>query len=71
MVVFCAGMGGGDERLHGSYRVLFCAEQFAIVIAGMGVFIGMEPLPLTECLTRLRESGAVAFVYAVLFAGMP
>ena len=36
MVVFCAGMSGGNERLHGFYRVLFCPEQFTIVIAGMG-----------------------------------
>ena len=71
MVVFCAGMSGGDERLHGFYGGLFGAKQFAIVIASMGVFIGMEPLPLTECLTCLRESGAVAFVHTVLFAGMP
>ncbi|MBR2164967.1 MAG: hypothetical protein IJ915_00255 [Paludibacteraceae bacterium] len=65
MVVFRAGMSGVDEDLHRFYRVLFCTEQFAIVIAGMGVFIGMEPLPLTECLTCLREGGAVALIDAV------
>ena len=71
MVVFRAGMSGGDERLHGFYRVLFGAKQFAIVIAGMGVFIGRETLPLAECLVCLREFCAIAFVYAVLFAFMP
>ncbi len=71
MVVFCAGMSGGDERLHGCRGIALCTKQFAIVIASMGVFIGMEPLPLTECLIGLRESGAVALVYAVLFPGMP
>jgi hypothetical protein len=37
MVVFCAGMSGGNEHLHGFYRVLFCPKQFAIVIASMGI----------------------------------
>ncbi|MBR4563872.1 MAG: hypothetical protein IKO26_05410 [Paludibacteraceae bacterium] len=36
MVIARAGMGGVNEDLHGGYRIVFLAEQPAVVIAETG-----------------------------------
>ena len=71
MVVFRAGMSGGNERLHGFYRVLFGAKQFAIVIGNLTPSLSTREGEMPECLIRLREGGAVAFVHTVYLTLMP
>ena len=67
VVITGVGMSGVDEALHRFDGVLSLAEQFAIVVAGMGVVVRTEQSPLSQGLMGLRELCAVS----VRLSGMP
>ena len=67
MVVVRAGVRGVDESLHGRYGIFFGSQQFAVMIAGMGVIISIEVPPCIQCLICLRKGGTVI----VHLSGMP
>ena len=67
VVIAGVGMSGVDEALHRFDGVVLLAEQFAIVVAGMGVLVRTEQRPLFQGLIGLRELCAVG----IGLSGMP
>ena len=67
VVIAGTGMGGVDEALHRFNGVLICAEQFAIVVAGMSVLVRTEQSPSFQSLINLRELCAIG----IGLSGMP
>ena len=80
MVVARAGMGGIDEASHRFLRIVFRAQQLAVMVTGVRVgltgrrakYKGEERrMAVLQGLIRLRQSGAVPFVHAVHLSCLP
>ena len=80
MVVARARMGGIDEASHRFLRIVFRAQQLAVMVTGVrvglaercAVYKGEERrMAVLQGLICLREGGAVAGIHAVHPACMP
>ena len=73
MVVFRAGMSGFDEDPHRFYGIIFRAEQFAVMVTGMGESTKWRSAMYegVQRLISLREGGGIAGIHAVYLSRLP